>query len=380
MSLVDMVQECGRKVQQLLPELPRPEQKALGWLVSGVVVGQSAALSRAGAAVPGRAKDSSKQRRAQRLMANPRLDVARAQRRLLAHVLRHRHGRLDLLLDATTTGATAHRAGTVTLCFAVAWHKRALPLVWRSWVADEKAQRWTEAIEEMAQTIAACVRDDVQVVVMADRGLSSSGLARIVHGLGWHYLLRVIKTTRVWQQDAGVCQIGELIPQPGHCYLWNVRVYAPRFKRDCWVSRWEDALVTNVVAVWRRAEEDSWLLLTDLPACAARCSEYRRRTWEEELFRDLKSFGWQWQRSRVRRPERVDRLLLVLALATLWVAALAQRVIKRGLRPLLEARSRRSHSYFQLGLRWVRRCLANADPFPVTFSLWTESTAPLKLS
>jgi hypothetical protein len=77
------------------------------------------------------------------------------------------------------------------------------------------------------------------------------------------------------------------------------------------------------------------------------------------VFRALKSFGWQWQRSRVRQPERVERLLLVLALATLWLAALAQRVLKRGWRPLLEERSRRCYSTFHLGLRWLTRLLTN---------------------
>lgn len=49
----------------------------------------------------------------------------------------------------------------------------------------------------------------------------------------------------------------------------------------------------------------------------ARCAEYHRRTCEEERFRDLKRVGWQWQQSRVQAPERVQRLLLLLALARL---------------------------------------------------------------
>ena len=82
----------------------------------------------------------------------------------------------------------------------------------------------------------------------------------------------------------------------------------------------------------------------------------------------------------MRRPERVERLLLVLALATLWVACLAQRVLRRGWRPLLEERSRRCYSYFQLGLRWLTRQLATDLPVHCTFRLWAASTASLKLS
>lgn len=102
------------------------------------------------------------------------------------------------------------------------------------------------------------------------------------------------------------------------------------------------------MALWRAADREPWLPVTGLSATLRRCTDYRHRTWEEELFRDLKSFGWQLQRSRVRRPERVEPLLLALALATVLVTALAQRVLKRGWRPLPEERCLRCYSIFQL--------------------------------
>lgn len=381
MSREITVQECDQAVQDLLPALPRPEQKALAALVSGVVLEQSAVVSRASAGTPGAAQDRSKQRRAQRLLANARLDVPRAQRRLLARVLAGRRGRLDLLLDATTTGATAHQAGTVTLVLAVGWHGRALPLVWRTWTADERGQDWRGAIAQMCAQVQAALPPDVQVVLLADRGLTGAPLAQLAQVLGWHYCWRVQGQTRVRQPDGTIRPIAALAPAPGtRCCLAAVRVWAPWHKGARRVSSWDTAPLANVVALWRPDDTDPWLLVTDLPATPARCADYRRRTWEEELFRDLKSFGWQWHRSRVRRPERVERLLLVLTLATLWIACLAQRVLRRGQRPLLEERSRRCYSYFQLGLRWLKRQLTIDHPVHCTFRLWAESVAPLKLS
>src|SRR5215207_11348859 len=170
MGLWELLQECCQAVRELLPELARPEQTALGHLVCGVVGGESAQLGRAGAAMPGEAQDRSKQRRAQRLVANERLDVGRAQRRLLERVLRGRRGRVDLLLDATTTGATAHRAGTVTLMLALRWHGRAVPLVWRTWTADQPGQHWDRAIPELCAAVAEHLPAHIRVVLLADRG------------------------------------------------------------------------------------------------------------------------------------------------------------------------------------------------------------------
>jgi hypothetical protein len=376
----ETLHECDHELSELLPGLPRPEQKALAALVTGVVLEQSCALGRASAGVPGAATDRSKQRRAQRLLANPRLDPDLGGRCLLRRILAGRRGRLDLLLDATTTGATAAQPGTVTLVLAVGWHGRALPLRWRTWRADEPGQDWAGAIRAMLGEVAALLPPGVVPVLMADRGLSGAPLAALARELGWHLLVRVQKRTRLRLPDGTVRPIGDLAPSPGTtAYVDGARVYAPRAKpAGHWVSDWDAAPTLNAVAVWRRGDKEPWLLVTDRPACRRRCADYRRRTWEEELFRDLKGMGWGWDKSRVRRPERVARLVLVLAVATLWAVALGQRVVRDGQRRWLEDRRRRCYSHFQLGLRRVRRALANDDHLPCLLSLRQDSR--LKLS
>lgn len=57
MSRHDMIHECEEQVQEVLPDLPRPEQKALAQLVAGVVVSGQATLRAASAAAPGAARD-----------------------------------------------------------------------------------------------------------------------------------------------------------------------------------------------------------------------------------------------------------------------------------------------------------------------------------
>ena len=360
MNRQEVLQAVDQEVSALLPELARPEQKGVAGLVVGVVSAEQAHLSRASAAIPGPAQDRSKLRRSQRRLANPRLDVARAQRWLVRRVLAQRRGRLDLLLDATTS-ATAHDGGTVTLCFAVAWHGRAIPVLWRTWRARTPGQDWRGALRELTQTLHDLLAQEapggaspLEVVLLADRGRAGSTLARLALERGWHYLLRVIRTTQVaTATTVGAAAptdrqpIGALVPTPGapSVCLSGVHLSPPRRKRRSgaggWQTCWDAALTAQVVAVWRAQDEEAWLLVTDLPAATARCTEYRRRTWEEEVFRDLKGLGWHWNQSRLRRPERVERLLLVLALATLWMLGLGQRVLRHGQRVLLEERARR---------------------------------------
>ena len=59
-------------------------------------------------------------------------------------------------------------------------------------------------------------------------------------------------------------------------------------------------------------------------------------------------------------PQRLERLLLAVALATLWAYELGEYVLRGGptRRQTIDAGERRELSVFQLGLRWLKRCLA----------------------
>ena len=387
MHPTEIVAACDRALKRLFPDLPRPEQKTLAAVVPAVVHRGTTHLARLGAAMAGRATNPSKARRVQRLLANPRLDLARAQRRVIAHVLRHRRGRLDLALDATLIGATTRspRTGVVTLMLAMAWRGRALPLAWCC--LPEQGVRpgqWMPAIRRVVQRVAAELPPGLEVVVLTDRGLSGATLRGILAEVGWHFIQRVTVRPNVRLEDGTIVSVGSLVPRPGcrrvltGVQLWAVHAVQWRDGRNQAIRHWENAPRLQVVAVWRRTDPEPWLLVTDLPATLARCEEYRRRSWEEALFRDLKGSGWRWDECRLRRPERVERLLLLLVLATLWMLALGQRVLKKGWRRLLEPSSRRELSQFQLGLRWIERCQTNAEPIPVTFRLLPSHQAAQK--
>ena len=49
---------------------------------------------------------------------------------------------------------------------------------------------------------------------------------------------------------------------------------------------------------------------------------YGFRSWIESSYRDVKSDGWQWQRTRLTNPERAERHWLAMAVATLWMVTL----------------------------------------------------------
>jgi len=126
---------------------------------------------------------------------------------------------------------------------------------------------------------------------------------------------------------------------------WAGWVHA--FKKAGWRRCW-------ALGCWRAGQPEPWLLVTNWPQ--AQGDWYGLRMWEELAFRDFKSSGWQWQKSRVRRPEHSNRLWLAMAVAYAWTISLGTQVVReRSLRRGLTRGQRRQYSVFQLGLRWLRQ-------------------------
>jgi len=82
----------------------------------------------------------------------------------------------------------------------------------------------------------------------------------------------------------------------------------------------------------------------------------------EQSFRDDKSGGFDMAHTKLQHPERLERLLLAVALATLWCHELGEQVVFEGeaTRREIDPGPERELSIFQLGLRWLKRCIATA--------------------
>ena len=65
----------------------------------------------------------------------------------------------------------------------------------------------------------------------------------------------------------------------------------------------------------------SSLAVTDLDPDQAEGQRYGMRSWIDEGSQLLKRGGWQWPATRMTDPDRVERLWLVLAVATRYVLA-----------------------------------------------------------
>ena len=357
MGATEMVRQWRHGLEGLLPGLHGHVLNGLAVFSVAMALAGHCHSGRLAAVAPApRARASSRQRRWERLLGNPRLRPHEAMGMLARSLLPSLGAgtgrrRVILILDETP-GGTKGRLRCMKL--SIAYRKRAVPIAFECYEPRRPPVPMPKLLWRLLRRAARSVPDDCKVTLLADRGLSWPVVLDCCVALGWHYVLRLQRDTRVRFPDGTTKSAWALACRRGSRWFGTgVGV----FKKAGWRG-------ANLAATWERGCKEPWLLVTDLPATFMRCRNYCKRAWCEQLHRDEKSHGFNWHLSRVRDPSHAGRLVLVMALATLLCLSLGTHVIKRGLRRMLEPAGRRLLSVFQLGIRRLRDCLVNERDCP----------------
>ena len=186
----------------------------------------------------------------------------------------------------------------------------------------------------------------------------------------WDYCLRVVSDTCIlfeghWRRlDSFAVQPGETI--------WLAQVYLTRQAAFGPVNIW---------LTWNTKHNRLVPLVCNLALADEVRYWYRKRPWIELLFGDMKGHGFDLQTCRLRHPDRIDRLMLAVSLAYLWLCFLGSVAILTGHAKVVDRSDRRDHSIFTLGRLWLNRLLKLDFPirvgfFPFPFSSTIPTAGP----
>jgi hypothetical protein len=314
------------------------QAKTLGALVAAALRVERASLANVGRCMLGTAKHQIK--RCWRFCANDRVEPADAMRGVVGRLVRKRKAPLVVAVDWVDL-----RGFNVLVASAVL-RGRSVPLCWASCEGHTYAgHRSRNAFEEsLLLVLRSMVPPAVGVILLADRGFGRCALAAFCRRHGFHYLIRIGPKVTVKLKGFH----GKLADYP-------VRKGAAKVLRDV-AYRADGAVTQHVVVRWKPGlppeRDECWFLMTDLGGTARRlCALYARRMTTEQLFRDGKSKrnGWGLRDTQLSSPDRLDRLLLVLALAYLLLCGLGL-IAQRTHRPAdWSASSKEQCSVFQIG-------------------------------
>lgn len=200
---------------------------------------------------------------------------------------------------------------------------RCIPLAWRVYRANSAAGYPAEGQARMVLRLLEQVRaglpPGVKVRVLADRGIGTSPrLMRGVMALGWSFLFRVTRQSKIVLPDGEAVTFYDQLSQPGQSYQASGQVFKKRGR-----------VPAHVRVLWGVAAKDRWALVTNDPTLSG--WEYAQRMWVEAAFRDLKSHGWQVEDAALTDPDRMARLWVFLVVAYSWMLFFGHRVVALGL-------------------------------------------------
>lgn len=325
-----LLYQWSAKIDKAFSGLGRWQKVTLALFSYGVVLAQSCRLSRVALHLSRGKASSTLERRVQRWIANRRLGMEK----LLALWVRWVLGlwgeaALLVLVDETKLGE--HVA---VMMVGVCYRASAIPLVWRAYDPKDYPEEGQVALlNGLLTQLRRLLPAGRDVVLLADRGLGTSpSWQEQLTQQGWDYLLRVQRSTRIRLPNRKPQALGHLV---GYGQHWSGR--GDVFKKAGWQPK-------SIYVVWEVGYAQPWCLVSNCATLSP--TLYARRFHQEASFRDLKSDGFQWQRSQVWQPEHTERLLLVLAVAMLWT--LAEGTWVHHLYPL--SRRQQRLSIFRLGL------------------------------
>jgi hypothetical protein len=355
MSINHLYHTSLQQLRQLRPTERITRVRTFAALMAGIMQSKSVHLSQIALKIPGSAKELSSVRRLERLLTNPALHV-RAWYAPIARAWLHSQarttGEVRLILD-TTKISFAHQQ----LMVALAFQRRAIAIAW-TWRRGAKGHSSARVQVALLAYVRSLLPKDVPVVLVGDSEFEAGDLQAQLDVWGWGYVLRQKPNNQVQAPEEHSWQaFRDLVRRAGQ----SVWVRGTRLTR-------KHARQVNVLAHWAEGEKEPWLLATNLPTRRAALRAYRRRMWLHELFGDLKGHGFDLEHSHLRHFARLSRLTLAVVLLYAWLVTTAVQVIKRGLRQQVDRHERRDLSIFQIGLRWIERCMKNCQPFTMSFA------------
>lgn len=321
--------------------------KNLLWIVVGIIQEETVNLSKIAQSIPGKTKAQSRVTKIRRWLMNEKIDVWQYYKLILAHVLRNwRDKDIKVIVDGVSVFGDRFQIFRLSIAHGC----RAIPLIWT--VIPGKGLTTAQTLQPIFEQAAEFLKGRVSsVTLLADRGFRDCDWAELCLALGWHYDIRIADNTLVWLPEGIICRIDELSVKPGQ----------PRFYQNVALTS-EGEFETNLSVTWTKDGKELLAVISDKPANRARLSEYGLRMQIEESFRDDKSGGFDLDHSRLLHADRLSRLLLAEAIATLWCHELGERCLRGGddMRRMIDPAWQRELSIFQLGLRWLHRCLNTA--------------------
>lgn len=334
--------------------------EVLGSMVSGVLLQGSSRLSDLSRSNPDQKQQASKEKQMRRWLQSK-------YNRYSVHFLPFivallsslsRCGRLVFSIDGSTAGQ-----GCMVLMFSVIYKQRAIPVVWHV-VKAKKGHLPEQTHRDLLKSLAEIVPSDCEITILGDGEYDGCDWQADIAGYGWNYVLRT-GVGRLIETELGEgVKLGTMAPAAGET---SFMLYDVAFTQKKYGP-------INVLIQHEKGYKNPIYLITNLEFPGRISQLYKKRFKIETFFSDQKSRGFNIQRSRIGKPERLAKLLIATCLAYILCILAGIKCLQSKLYPQVHRTDRCDLSLFSLGKRFIELLVDKRQWRAFVLHLKTEHT------
>ncbi len=344
-----------QRICELRPKQRKTQVQNFVWLLVGMFHSRSVSLSKIAGKVISQAKNVSTVRRLSRFLASTTVDVRSWYRSIARAWLLFQFqqvGEIRLIVDGTKVGF-----GHQLLMVSLAYHHRAVPIAW-SWVHHVRGHSTAAKQICLLKYVRSLIPQEMPVFLVGDSEFGSIAVLHQLEQWHWFFALRQKGNLGLWLDERTGWQRLDLLVTKAGQSAWCPNGYLTQ----------TNIFPVSVLIHWQKGEKEPWCLATNLPNASLTLRYYRRRMWIEEMFADFKKHGFDLESTMLRNSPRLSRLTLAVAFLYVWLLSVGSRTIRSGLRHFVDRKDRRDLSLFQIGLRFIDRCLLLSLSFSLPLS------------
>jgi hypothetical protein len=332
----------------------RPQRVNLAGLSQALAFGSNCHLATLALDLPFAGQRENLVQRLRRFLKTEQLHPLECYGPLVQHLFRQWPDReVNLVMDRTDL---EHRLSVLAL--GVAYRKRLLPLGWQllpfgSSSADEQLAllRWVQPYLPSQRPLRTNFYGDCEF-----RAVTVQEFCQKAH---WHWQVGLKSDLYFRRPDGSWQTLAALALHRGERrYLQGVQLNQRRPFGP-----------VNLIADWAPHQDTPRYWALDLPANAQAWRWGRKRYWIEPTFRDWKSYGFDLEGSKIDDPDRLNILLLGLALTTVWMIHVGEWLVRSGRRQELAPPAKADYSLFRLGRDYLQRARTLGQRIPVGFTV-----------
>jgi hypothetical protein len=190
------------------------------------------------------------------------------------------------------------------LMLSVRTRKRALPVAWR--VRTTQGNIGFQDQKDLLNGVLAWMPEGIKIMLAGDRFYGTAQLIHWCQKAGWSYRLR-LRGNLTLNHEGGELTTGDAAKSYPNG-LETAELYGT-------------GVITNIGVVHDKGHAEAWIIAMDARPNRHTTLDYGMRWGIESMFSDFKSRGFGLMQSQIQKPERLERLILMMAIALYWAVS-----------------------------------------------------------